>query len=143
MLSLRLPFSMADQGLGLPQLIRCLDVPRRRRWGVLRAFAMTRPEERFARDLLTRKRNLWLYRCNQRRYCGDFAVVDMSAGLPLRALWVLELKTGARPRLGGGGLQVRNAPALRDALVAQRILDEGARLRTLLCDPRGWGEGIP
>ncbi len=135
MLALRLPFTMADRGRGLPWVVRGLALPRQRERRVMSAFAMTRPEHRFALELLERKRNLWLYRCNQRRSCGDFAIIDMSVALPLRAVTVLELKTGAHPRPGGGGLQVRNAAALRDALAREGVLELGASLRTLVCDP--------
>lgn len=135
MLALRLPFAMADRGRGLPWVVRSLELPRGRARRVISAFAMTRPEERFALELLERKRNLWLYRCNQRRFCGDFAVVDMSVSPSLRTLRVLELKAGAIPRPGGGGLQVRNAPLLRDALTREGVLQPGAALGTLLCPP--------
>ena len=75
---------------------------------VLEAFALSGPEVAFARTLLRRKRNLWLYRCNQRRFCGDFVVVDMSA-VPPRPIWVLELKAGEVARAGCGGWQLRAA----------------------------------
>ncbi len=137
MLALRLPFTMADRGRGLPWVVRGLDLPRQRERRVISAFAMTRPEQRFALKLLERKRNLWLYRCNQRRSCGDFAIIDMSVARSLRTITVLELKTGASPRPGGGGLQVRNAPLLRDALVQAGVLPVGAPVATLLSDPEG------
>ena len=67
-------------------------------------FALTRPEQRFAHRLLRRKRNVWLFRCNQRGFCGDFIAVDMSADLPRRrSVVVIELKQGAGLRLGGAG----------------------------------------
>ncbi len=139
MLALRLPFTMADRRRGLPWVVRGLDLPRARERRVISAFAMTRPEQRFALELLERKRNLWLYRCNQRRYCGDFALIDMSVAPSLRGVMVLELKTGARPRAGGGGLQVRNAAFLRDTLVDHGVLEPGAAVATLLCDPSELG----
>jgi hypothetical protein len=76
------------------------------------AYAFKNDEEGFARALLARHARLWLYRSNQRAFCGDFLVVDMSSPRPegRRAL-VLELKRGAPLRHGGGGagVQLRNA----------------------------------
>jgi hypothetical protein len=76
--------------------------------GELEAYALSGPETAFARALLRRKRNLWLYRCHQRRFCGDFVVVDMSAASP-RPARVLELKAGEVPKAGCGGWQLRAA----------------------------------
>ena len=82
-LTLRLPFSMADRHLRLEQI---LTADPSRSWAqsqpLLACFALTRPEKRFARRLLERKRNVWLFRCNQRGFCGDFIAVDMSDGRP-------------------------------------------------------------
>ena len=105
-LTLRLPFAMVDDHLRLEQILAAADPSRS--WAqnlpLLKAFSLTRPEKRFARRLLERKRNLWLFRCNQRSFCGDFIVVDMSGALPrLRSVVVMELKSGARLRFGGSG----------------------------------------
>jgi hypothetical protein len=112
---LRLPFSMADRHLRLEQI---LAADTSRSWAqsqsLLAYFALTRPEKRFARRLLERKRNIWLFRCNQRGFCGDFIVVDMSAGRPeLRPVVVIELKSRVPPTIGGGGasIQLRKARA--------------------------------
>lgn len=67
----------------------------------------------FARELLERSTQLWLFRSNQRRFCGDFVVVDMSASRPeRRRAWLVDLKLGAPLRVGGGGAGVsfRNGP---------------------------------
>jgi hypothetical protein len=80
-LTLRLPFAMVDRHLRLEQI---LAADPSRSWAqslpLLAVFALTRPEKRFACQLLQRKRNIWLFRCNQRGFCGDFIAVDMSAG---------------------------------------------------------------
>jgi len=68
------------------------------------SFRFRNDERAFAARLLRRKPNLWLFRCHQQRFCGDFVVVDMSCADPARrAVWVIELKQGASLRVGGGG----------------------------------------
>ena len=104
-LTLRLPFAMFDRN---HRLERILAADRTRSWAqswpLVEAFSLSRPEKRFARQVLERKRNLWLFRCNQAAFCGDFITVDMSARHPReRTAAVIELKSGARLRLGGGG----------------------------------------
>ncbi len=104
-LTLRLPFAMVDRHLRMEQI---LAADPSRSWAqslpLLAVFALRRPEKRFARRLLQRKRNLWLFRCNQRGFCGDFIVVDLSAELPrLRSVVVIELKVGAGLRFDGAG----------------------------------------
>lgn len=96
---------MADRHLRLEQV---LAADTTRSWAqtlpLLAAFALSKPEHRFACQFLVRKRNLWLFRCNQRGFCGDFIAVDMSPRVPrLRSVAVIELKLGAALRLGGGG----------------------------------------
>jgi hypothetical protein len=67
-------------------------------------FALCGDELAFARQLLGRRGNLWIYRCNQQRFCGDFVVVDMSSPRSeLRPAAVLDLKRGSPLREGGGG----------------------------------------
>ena len=107
-LTLRLPFAMVDRHLRLEQI---LVADPSRSWAqslpLLAVFALTRPEKRFACLLLQRKRNIWLFRCNQRGFCGDFIAVDMSAELPRqRSVVVIELKVGAGLRFGGAGAAV-------------------------------------
>ncbi|MFT3775744.1 MAG: hypothetical protein QM820_61135 [Minicystis sp.] len=75
-------------------------------------FAFKNDEERFARALLFEHSRFWLYRSNQRAFCGDFVIVDMSSPRPARRrAFVVELKHGAPLRRGGGGagVQLRNA----------------------------------
>ena len=75
-----------------------------RRARCMPSFAFKNDELPFARRVERYKTNLWLYRTNQRRLCGDFVAVDMSEPRRRRRrVWVLELKRGARLRLGGGG----------------------------------------
>ena len=62
--------------------------------------------------------------------CGDFLVVDMSSpDHKRRRAFVMELKSGAPLRLGGGGagVQLRNAgKAVRDVALASGVLDAEA-----------------
>ncbi len=91
---------------------------------LLPAFAMSEPEKTFARELLRRKRNLWLYRCNQKNFCGDFIIVDMSSPRPEhRPALCLELKEGrgAEP-LESPGLQLRRANEALAELERQTII---------------------
>lgn len=80
------------------------------------AFAFKNDEQGFARALLARRPEIWLFRANQRAFCGDFLLVDMSSPATSRPhVCVLELKLGAPLRVGGGGVQLRNAGrAVRD-----------------------------
>lgn len=119
-LLLYLPFSLLEHGFNLARL---LAADPDRSWSegyvLLEAFDVTRPEREFARTLLRDKTNLWLFRCNQRCYCGDFVVVDMSPPSPKdRVAQVIELKQGAtlsiaarpeRPKgARGTGIQLAN-----------------------------------
>jgi hypothetical protein len=79
---------------------------------VFHAFAFKADEDDFARALLERHTQLWLYRANQRASCGDFVIVDMASPWPARrTAYVVELKLGMTPRIGGGavGLQLQHA----------------------------------
>jgi hypothetical protein len=108
---------------------------------LLACFALSRPERWFARRLLERKRNLWLFRCNQRALCGDFIVVDMSARTPkLRVTVVVELKSRVELVLGGGGAgnQFQNTSAALDELAKAKHVTAGETPVTLACgDPHG------
>lgn len=106
--TLRLPFALVDQGFSMDQLLmRDPDLSRSQAWQRLEVFAVSNPERAFCRRLLFERRNLWLYRCNQRRFCGDFIVVDMSAGVTdHRRAVALELKQGAPLKVGAGGVQL-------------------------------------
>jgi hypothetical protein len=89
-------------------------------------FALSSDERRFARALLDRRPQLWLYRTDQQGRAGDFLAVDMSAPRPdRRRLWAIEVKLGAAVRFGGGGASnqlvgvARAAAALSDLGVVQ------------------------
>lgn len=102
--TLRLPFHAAAR-FQLEQLIVTqLGCPWSEGWQLREMFALSGPELEFARALLDRRRNLWLYRSNQRHHCGDFLVVDMSAPRRRRT-YALELKAGEPVKLGAGGRQ--------------------------------------
>ena len=86
-------------------------------------YALKSDEKPFVRELLSRKRNLWVYRCDQRRFAGDFVVVDMSEPRPeRRQVVVLDLKMGAPLVLGGGGagVQLTQAQLAVDGVAARR-----------------------
>jgi len=92
-------------------------------------YALKSDEKPFVRELLGRKRNLWVFRCDQRRFAGDFVVVDMSEPDPARRhVLVLDLKMGAPLVLGGGGagVQLTNAQLAVEAVAArQGVLSPG------------------
>jgi hypothetical protein len=88
-------------------------------------YAFKADEARFARALLERHPERWLYRANQRAFCGDFVVVDMSsARAPQRRAWVVELKLGAPLREGGGavGVQLLHAAEALAAVGASGVV---------------------
>src|SRR5688500_7667589 len=76
-------------------------------------FALKCDELAFARALLARRSNLWLYRTSQRAFAGDFLIVDLSHPSPSsRSVVVTELKRGERVRVGApSSVQLRNAIA--------------------------------
>ncbi|WP_224362777.1 hypothetical protein [Hyalangium versicolor] len=85
-------------------------------------YALKSDEKPFVRELLGRKRNLWAFRCDQRRFAGDFVVVDMSEPRPARRyVLVLDLKMGAPLVLGGGGagVQLTQAQLAVEAVAAR------------------------
>lgn len=136
-LTLRLPFAMADRHLRLEQILAAVPS---RSWKqslpLLSVFSLSRPEKQFARRLLQTKRNLWLYRCNQRRFCGDFLAVDMSSDLlRLRPVLAIELKSGAELRFGGSGAgnQLQRIDAAVNELVqTECVIGKDSRI-TLAC----------
>ncbi len=133
-LTLLLPFWMVDESFSVAMLLASdPDRSGAGAWRLQEVFAMSSREEAFVRRLLRKKRNIWLYRCNQRGWCGDFVMVDMSVpDIRHRQAVVIELKSGASLKLGGGGLQVKNAPAAVAELIAAGVLGEGTELVTWL-----------
>ncbi|MCA9526360.1 MAG: hypothetical protein KC549_08710 [Myxococcales bacterium] len=123
LLCLRLPrWAAARQDLRLLLSLRP-DLSGARAFALNEALALSGPERQFARNLLERKTNLWLYRCHQQQFCGDFAVVDVSSARPeARALFVLELKEGSPLRLDAGGVQLERVDRLVAALQAEGVI---------------------
>lgn len=115
--TLRLPFWAATR-FHLEAILASQAVDRDLR----EVFALGAPEVAFARAMLTRRRNVWLYRTNQRHACGDFVAIDMSAPRDRRA-YAIELKSDEPVRVGAGGLQLAGL----DAAIAEPrpILGDG------------------
>lgn len=84
--------------------------------GLAPRFALGSRERRFVRALLGAKSNLWLWRCRQDAFAGDFVAVDMSAESPAeRSVFMLELKQGA-PIKSVAGHQMRKAAAVLEEI---------------------------
>lgn len=126
---LRLPARLLARRDAIELLVRrVLRPPTDELARTVHAFAFKCDERSFARALLDRATQLWLYRCHQQRFCGDFVVVDRSSPDPsLRTAWVLDLKRGAPLRLGGGGagFQLSRADHAVDELVRDGLLAPG------------------
>jgi hypothetical protein len=117
-------------------------------------FEMSPGEVRFARGLLGRHPELWLYRTDQQAFCGDFLLVDMSAPkASRRALWALEIKLGACVRTGGGGASnqlvgiERAVAAIRALGVADSppvlVTGDGSALMSWVSSSRGGAPPSP
>ncbi len=118
---LQLPRAALVEGLRLSRLLhRATGVfPDR---ATRAAYALTPHEHGFARELLRAHPRLWLYRSHQRKFCGDFVVVDMSDPRPCRrGLWVLDLKRSAPLRFKGG-VQLSRAGRAVALLRAQGVV---------------------
>jgi len=102
--TLRLPFWAAARFRLEQIIVSQLRCPWSLGWELREMFALGGPEREFARALLGRRRNLWLYRTNQRHFCGDFIAIDMSARRD-RRVHALELKHGEPVRHDVGGIQ--------------------------------------
>ncbi|HEU4537612.1 MAG TPA: hypothetical protein VFS00_26010 [Polyangiaceae bacterium] len=120
--SLRLPGAALARGVSVHALLKhVLGVSHAVAWNFAEHFAFKNDEARFAKELVRRRGNFWVYRTHQARFCGDFVLVDMSSPRPAtRRVYVLDLKLGGRLKVGGGGagVQFRNA-ALAVAEIAQ------------------------
>jgi hypothetical protein len=113
--TLRLPFWAATR-FRLEEILRAqIDGPWSFAWQLREMFALGEPEVDFSRALLERRRNLWLYRSNQRHFCGDFVAIDMSARRDRRA-WAIELKSGEPVRFDVGGVQFAGLDAAIEEL---------------------------
>lgn len=133
--TLRLPFGLVDEGFHFHRLLMDqFALSSRRARELYGAFDMSVPERTFVRELLRRKRNLWLFRCHQQRFCGDFIVVDMSGAEPgQRPITVIELKEreDVRP-VTEGAHQLRQAPLAIAELSERGVVGEGAPVSTVV-----------
>lgn len=107
-----------------------------RAW-VAHAFAFRPGEQAFARALLERRTGWWVLRSHQQRSCGDFVIVDPSPPRPdRRRVWVVDLKSGAPLREGGGGagVQLRRSDEAVGELVRRGLLGPSAAPERLTGD---------
>ena len=108
-----LPFAAVDSDYGLWDLFAAETQWTRHQVRALYGlFAMHSDERAFARALLVHKPHFWLFRSNQRCFCGDFVAVDMSNPvLEQRKVFVMDLKQNTSLKIGGGGagIQFKNA----------------------------------
>lgn len=127
---------MVDESFSLPLLLEeTPGISSGEAYRLREVFAMSRREEQFVRALLLKKRNLWIYRCHQQRYCGDFVVIDMSDPNPgNRSVYLIELKARAPLKIGSGGLQVRNADKAMEVLRGLGRIDRNVRAAILTGD---------
>ena len=109
--AVRVPFSAVVRNDSLFHYLS-LQFPLRRRDIHLLAvsFGFKNDERKFVKNLLERKRNYWAYRCNQKMFCGDFIIVDMSSpDIRRRKCWAIELKQNSPLKVGAGiGVQFKN-----------------------------------
>ena len=105
-------------------------------WQGRKLFAFKCDELQFARALLERRTNLWLYRTSQRAFAGDFIIVDVSSpALTGRRVSVVELKRGEPVRIGQpSSVQLRNAPAALSALAETGVVANDAPVRAITGD---------
>jgi hypothetical protein len=134
-LTLRLP-SWLCQSFDLARVIANEHRSLGRTTGVCRfdEFEMRSHERAFVKTVLARRSNLWLFRTNQRKSCGDFIAIDMSSQRANRRAYVMELKTGERLVLGGARLQCAQYCAAVDELVARGIFDGTSPVELLYGD---------
>lgn len=135
-LTLRLP-SWLCNSFDLARVIANEHRSHGRTTGVCRfdRFEMRSHERSFVKTVLARRSNLWLFRSNQRRSCGDFIAVDMSSSRRAdRCAYVMELKMGERLVTGGARLQCAQYGAAVDELAARGILEVRSPVELLYGD---------
>lgn len=134
-LTLRLPSWLCDS-FDLARAIANEHRLRGRTTGVCRfdQFEMRSHERAFVKTALARRSNLWLFRTNQRKSCGDFIATDMSSQRVHRRAFVIELKTGDRLVIGGARLQCAHYRAAVDELVARKILADSSPVELVYGD---------
>jgi hypothetical protein len=98
-------------------------------------FDMRSHERTFVKAVLARRSNLWLFRTNQRRSCGDFIAIDMSSSRRAsRCAYVMELEMGERLVIGGARLQCAHYRAAVDELAARGIIEDRSPVELLYGD---------
>ena len=135
-LTLRLP-SWLCESFDLARVIANEHRSLGRTAGVCRfdRFDMRSHERAFVKTVLARRSNLWLFRTNQRRSCGDFIAIDMSSSRRVeRRAYVMELKMGERLVIGGARLQCARYCSAVDELVAREILEHSSPVELLYGD---------
>ena len=135
-LTLRLPRWLCDS-FDLSRAIANEHRSHGRTTGVCRfdRFEMRSHERAFVKTVLARRSNLWLFRSNQRRSCGDFIAVDMSSSRRAdRCAYVMELKMCERLVTGGARLQCAQYGAAVDELAARGILEARSPVELLFGD---------
>lgn len=106
-------------------------------WQARSLFAFKCDELAFARALLARRSNLWLYRTSQRAFAGDFLVVDVSSppARARRSVVVVELKRGDPLRVAlPTAVQLRNAPTAVRELAETGVVTEDCAVRAVTGD---------
>ena len=135
-LTLRLPSWLRDSF----DLVRAIANEHRslgRTTGICRfdQFDMRSHERAFVKTVLARRSNLWLFRTNQRRSCGDFIAIDMSSSRRAdRCAYVMELKMGERLVIGGARLQCAQHRSAIDELASREILEDRSPVELLYGD---------
>ncbi len=100
------------------------------------AFAFKDDELAFARALAERTQ-LWIWRVDQRSFAGDFVVVDVSSpSIARRRAVVVELKRGARLRVGRTGIQMRHAHRALADIAALGVIESGCEVAYVTGDAR-------
>ena len=135
-MTLRLP-SWLCASFDLARVIANEHRSRGRTTGVCRfdQFEMRSHERAFVKTVLARRSNLWLFRTNQRRSCGDFVAIDMSSSRRAdRRAYAMELKMGERLVIGGARLQCAQISFAVDELVAREILEDSSPVELLYGD---------
>ncbi len=108
---------------------------RRSSGGLAPRFGLSSRETRFVRAIHARKSNLWLWRCRQDAFAGDFVVVDMSEPRPeARTVWVLELKQGQALKPVGGHQMSRVDTVLEEIASSTEPFPLGHPYRVLTGD---------
>jgi len=100
-------------------------------------FALRSHEVRFALRTLDRCPQVWLFRCHQQRFCGDFVAVDMSAASPHRRRVVpIELKQRTALVVGSRHHQLGQHPdAVAEIAASTGIVDEASPVVPLFGAP--------